>query len=67
MAVGQRRILQLADNARYFRNKAKELGFIIYGQGGFPPRDAGQPGEPRNTHNLTGLLAQATMPRPLCL
>jgi len=31
--VGTKRIKQLADNARYFRQGIKKLGFIVYGMG----------------------------------
>ena len=33
---GQKRIQQLCDNSNYFRNKLKELGFVIYGDQGSP-------------------------------
>ena len=34
--AGRRRIAQLASNARYFRQKLKEQGFIIYGNDDSP-------------------------------
>ncbi|XP_014670841.1 PREDICTED: serine palmitoyltransferase 2-like [Priapulus caudatus] len=33
---GQRRIFQLARNAKYFRNRLKEMGFIVYGNDDSP-------------------------------
>ena len=33
---GQRRIKQLAENSRYFRNKLKRMGFIVYGNPSSP-------------------------------
>ena len=36
LITGRRRIAQLASNARYFRQKLKEQGFIIYGNDDSP-------------------------------
>ena len=33
---GQRRICQLADNTRYFRQKLVDMGFIVYGNKNSP-------------------------------
>ena len=34
--LGQRRLLQLSRNSRYFRQKLRQLGFIVYGNDDSP-------------------------------